>query len=935
LLDNGFAAGTLDQSAQPGIVRWRSAAFVTPFEFPISAVSAIHWPAPAATPKPSGDYRFELSGGDVVFGSLVALDAKTAEIEIPHTGRVTVERNRINRIYRWRDSADLIYVGPNGLTGWTETIPQRLGGVVNEDRAPVRIVNGMVQRPAMPRNLPPPPEPPPSHWREESGQILTDVEGASIGGDFDLPARSSIEVEISWKTKPDFVLALGVNDGDRLISSKRAFRFEAWGGDLVVQRELEHEADLAVVQELGPGPGRAHLNIYLDQEKGRIIVFSPAGAKLAELRVANPIPAVLPGIYLANTRGDIRLEWLRIGRWNGELPREVKLDQARIHLADGSIAYGNVSKFDPVARQFVVKSESGETRIDQAKAASVFLSAPAEEPARPVRVVEQDGMRVSGSLEKVDAHSIWLNVPGFSQPLALAIEALRSLVVSAPKPAKPEPPVDHSSGRLELDGLRLPGRLVDGKADANASCLVWRPTGALAGSALTQGISGRIVYKEAASTVHLSSGVTPGVFPGGAAVQPPVRVAPAAPGGVGGMVVRFAEAIAEKPATPPSEDAREPRSLYLRDGDVIPCTITGIEEKGVRFKTSASSATFVAHDKIKAIELSPERSTTPTVRLTKSKLERLLTLPRMQKPSPPTQLIRSTNGDYLRGRVLKMDDKTLEVEVHLETKTIPRDRISRIIWLHADEVDPKARPAPSVAAAKTRVQAVRNDGIRLTFQAERFADACLCGTSDVLGPCQVAVKDMDQLLIGAAIDEAAAQLAFQPWKLKNAPDPKYVSADDDEAGAGGEGIESPLVGKPAPDFTLDLLDGTKFHLADSKGKIIVLDFWATWCGPCIQAMPQVERAVEKFKEKGVRLIAVNLQETPDQIKAMLDRQKLKVNVALDKTGAIAEKYQATAIPQTVIIEPGGKVARLYVGGGARFQEQLEEALTAVLGGEKK
>ena len=108
-------------------------------------------------------------------------------------------------------------------------------------------------------------------------------EGASIHGDFGIPARASIEFEISWKKKPDFVFALGTSDQPE--SVKRAFRFEAWGGDLIVQRELEKEADLAVVQEIGSGPGRAHFQVYLDQENNKITIFSPLGKQLASLKV--------------------------------------------------------------------------------------------------------------------------------------------------------------------------------------------------------------------------------------------------------------------------------------------------------------------------------------------------------------------------------------------------------------------------------------------------------------------------------------------------------------------------------------------------------------------------------------------------------------------------------------------------------------------------
>ena len=226
------------------------------------------------------------------------------------------------------------------------------------------------------------------------------------------------------------------------------------------------------------------------------------------------------------------------------------------------------------------------------------------------------------------------------------------------------------------------------------------------------------------------------------------------------MVVEVCPGAGRKSGGNGSRPTEERRSLYLRDGDVIPSVITKIDDDGVWFKTSLSTSTFVAHAKVKAVELATSpRAVSDNVGLTKSKRERLLTLPRMQKADPPTHLIRSKNGDYLRGRVSKMDDKTLEVEIRLENKDLPRDRISRIIWLHADELDPSKKPAAPTGRpvdARPGRSATTASGSR--SRPDQFAGTTLSGKSDVLGACQVAVSQVDQLLIGDAIDQAAAQL---------------------------------------------------------------------------------------------------------------------------------------------------------------------------------
>lgn|GEM_PF-1738464 len=178
------------------------------------------------------------------------------------------------------------------------------------------------------------------------------------------------------------------------------------------------------------------------------------------------------------------------------------------------------------------------------------------------------------------------------------------------------------------------------------------------------------------------------------------------------------------------------------------------------------------------------------------------------------------------------------------------------------------------------------------------------------------------------IDPSA--FAFDPGEAEALPSVQaFAAAMQQSAQANGPHL---LHDKPAPPIELKTLDNKQYKLANDKADIVVLDFWATWCGPCIEGLPHLQRFADwaKSNKKSVAVYAINQEEDKQTIEAFWKQQGLTMPVLLDTDSAVGRAYRVGGIPQTVVIHKG-KVVATYVGLRHDMEDLLKQHTNDLLG----
>lgn len=151
--------------------------------------------------------------------------------------------------------------------------------------------------------------------------------------------------------------------------------------------------------------------------------------------------------------------------------------------------------------------------------------------------------------------------------------------------------------------------------------------------------------------------------------------------------------------------------------------------------------------------------------------------------------------------------------------------------------------------------------------------------------------------------------------------------------ASSESAAKTEVGSTMPEYSAMNLDGSKFDLAAKRDKVVLLNVWATWCGPCRYEIPELQKLHEQYQSRGLEVVGVSVDESGvDSVRSFVaEQKKMTYPIVLDAEGKIANLLETSVLPTTVVVDRGGKIVWKRFGAILEGDEGLKKAILEAVG----
>jgi hypothetical protein len=970
LVGNLVAAPPVDGGPRTTFL-WQSPLFKVPIEFDVDGVERIRFARVDAPKPPATDWRIGLWGGSFASGAIEAIDADHVVLAVPGVadGRLRLRRGAIERLSRDSTAGRLIV--PGGLDGWDVA-----RGAWQEQAG--RLACG-----------------------QAGADAFRDVDAAPRAC-FDLVLSWDERPEIEVFFAAPATRPRPVAKDKKPAAAEERYRIEMTGGDLLAIRENGPASKFDLVGSMPPGAGGLHLQVYVDQVAGRMAVVLPdresAGKALFDETLAPRKPGHLSGFGILLRGGSVRVDGLRVVPWTDPEPRLV---------AGGGFGGPDavLESFDKAQGTFTFRGPEGPRQVPVAEVSMIEFPAAGDARVQPppgtVLAAFHGGTRLAGRILDVTARAVRLDCPAVAEPLVCEFAQLaeiESLAEQSPGPLPGRP------GRLEADAGRMLGCLANLGPGGG---LAWQPRGGVKPVPIDADVPLRISYRGivalggvgiefvrqgpaflAAEPVAGGPAAREGRIKAGwrllsVRLDPaaePIDVGPLKPADLRGLLRGVAGSTVVLKVAAPSgatqdiplvRDAKgrgdlagaseqdvleqalkihEARivhgpapaglaTVYLKTGDSITCTVVSADPEGLRIRTDLAGEAVVPSVALRAVELVPGAG----AGIPREKLNRLLFLPRMQQADPPTHMLRLPNGDYLRGKLVSLDDRVVRMDVLGVVKSLPRSEVQRLIWLaiEGDEADAKAAAAvmggPDAGGIPTR--ATMTDLRYLSLAGERVDGDRLVGRSGVVGIVGVDLARCDHLDLGrAATASPPEELPYSKWKLKPAPGPRALQkpgAPDGKPRAEAPPPAAPPDAKPAAIPVLPFLepDATgRRHLSavGLEGRIAVLGLVDVGDRAGVGRLPRLAEIVAAVESEGVVCAAIIAGGSREEVTRAVGDLKPKPSIAVDQAGRLRAAWGDPALPACMLVDREGRVADVLPleDGAEKIRDRVAELVAA-------